>query len=78
MIEKLKRAKYYKLYLPHHFNKVLLDQLERVGKKANLDQSLEKTFQWIKASFDANKDGGSSVYYRFGSGWKGSYPETTG
>ena len=78
MINKLKAAKYNKLYYPSHAKRAMLDRLEIVGKTPSPTESLHQTFQWIKASFDASKDGGSSAYYRYGEGWKGSYPETTG
>jgi hypothetical protein len=33
---------------------------------------------WIRASFETTGDGGSSALWEAGSGWKASYPETTG
>jgi hypothetical protein len=67
-----------KLYCPKYAKRILFDHLGLKSSAPTYDQSLDNTFQWIKASFDANNDGGSSAYYRIGQGWKGSYPETTG
>ena len=78
MIAKLKSIKHNKLYQLSLGKKAIFDSLGITGKIPNSKTSLDLTFQWIKSSFDANKDGGSSAYYRFGAGWKGSYPETTG
>lgn len=78
MINTLKSIRLNKLYYPTHGKKYLFDNTSIIGKTTTPEQSLEKTFQWIKASIDATKDGGSSAYYRFSTGWKGSYPETTG
>ena len=78
MINKLKSIKYNKLYKPSHIKRYLFDNLEIIGRTQTSEQTLEKTFQWIKSSIDATNDDGSSAYYRYSSGWKGSYPETTG
>lgn len=78
MINNIKAFRYNKLYLPSHGRRVFLDRFETIGKTISIEESLAQTFQWIKETFDANQDGGSSAYYKFSSGWKGSYPETTG
>lgn len=78
MISFLKTIKNNKLYYPSHFKKFASDNLKLVGKSRSIDISLKDTFSWIEESFKATGDGGSSAYYRFSNGWKGSYPETTG
>lgn len=70
--------RYYKLYRPALAKRVLADRNGIPDYNLSTDDSLARTFEWIKASFDATPDGGSSAYYRVGHGWKGSYPETTG
>jgi uncharacterized protein YyaL (SSP411 family) len=78
MINYLRLIKNKKLYRPTLLTRVVLDNCGIVGKHVAVEESLKNTFTWIKASFDATKDGGSSAYYIFGGGWKASYPETTG
>ncbi len=78
MFGKLRTVRNNRLYKPAHANRVLFDGLRIVGRTPTTEQALKNVIEWIKASFDATPDGGSSAYYRFGSGWKASYPETTG
>jgi len=78
MLSRLRTIKNDRLYNLSHGKKVLLDNLGIVSKTPSLDDSLDNTFKWIKASFEAGGDGGSSAYYKLSTGWKGSYPETTG
>lgn len=78
MVSKLKKIRTLKLYKTTVLKKVLIDKLQLVNKIPDPDRSLENIFKWIKASFEANNDGGSSAYYSFTDGWKASYPETTG
>jgi len=66
------------LYETPFLKRVLYDYLGKTGQTPSLDESLTKTFSWIKASFEATGDGGSAAYYHLGHGWKSSYPETTG
>jgi len=78
MINYLRLVKNKKLYQPTLSTRLLLDKMGIVGKEITPEESLNNTFAWIKASFEATNDGGSSAYYIFGGGWKASYPETTG
>ena len=78
MLNKLKKIRYNKIYYPSCAKKVFYDNLGIIGQNPGTEKSLENIFKWIRASFEANKDGGSAAYYRFRTGWKGSYPETTG
>lgn len=66
------------LYSIPNLRLILADKLELVGGVPTRKKSLEQIFTWIKASFDATEDGGSSAYYHLIHGWKNSYPETTG
>ena len=74
----LRTIRYNRMYQLSKGKRAFFDKLGLVGKTPSAEKSLENTFQWIKASFDATGDGGSAAYYRFRTGWKGSYPETTG
>tara|TARA_Y100000385_G_C13059182_1_gene623464 strand:+ start:861 stop:1871 length:1011 start_codon:yes stop_codon:yes gene_type:complete len=78
MINVLRTVKNNKLYKLSHFKKIFFDKINLVGKTQNPEESLDRTFKWIKSSFEATPDKGSSAYYRFSTGWQGSYPETTG
>ncbi len=75
---KFKSFKVNKLYLFSHAKKVLLDNLDIIGYTLEYEKSLNLTMGWIEESFNSTKDGGSSAGYIFSSGWKSSYPETTG
>lgn len=78
IFNKLKKYKYYKVYKGENFKKIIYDNFNIVGRTPTADETLVNIFQWIKESFKASGDGGSSAYYRMGVGWKASYPETTG
>ncbi len=66
------------LWKKPNVQRALSDYLEIVGLLLPRDQALHNVFDWIKRSFESQKDGGSSAYYSMTSGWKASYPETTG
>jgi len=74
----LKEVWIYKLYKKEYFKKTYYDCIYKTGKSISHSDSLKQTFSWIKQSFKATGDGGSSAYYTMGHGWKASYPETTG
>jgi uncharacterized protein YyaL (SSP411 family) len=78
MIELLRLAKNHHLHRTSHLKRIIADRCELVGAVPAPEQSLENTMKWIRASFKATNDGGSSAYYLLGQGWKASYPETTG
>lgn len=61
-----------------YYKKVSLETMNIGGKKIKPTEFLPLLFQWINNSFEVNNDGGSSAYYSPFSGWKASYPETTG
>lgn len=58
--------------------KYFLESNGVVGKMTTRVDIMKKSVSWVKESFYATKDGGSSAYYKLGSGWAASYPETTG
>lgn len=78
MINVIRNVKNYHLYRPSHFKKVWTDSFSGYISAVDILDNLDNTFIWIDESFKATKDGGSSAYYSLSSGWKASYPETTG
>ena len=66
------------LYEMPFCKRVMLDVFDKSRPVPTFENSLKNTFGWIKQSFEATGDGGSSAYYHLGYGWKSSYPETTG
>lgn len=78
MVETLKKIKYYKLYKFQNLKKVICDSFDLVGHQRSTEEALDNTIEWILNSFAVNGDGGSSAYYSLATGWKASYPETTG
>jgi hypothetical protein len=67
-----------RLFKQAFLKRLLFDDTNRPRKTPLFNESLDNTFEWIKQSFVATGDGGSSAYYQLGKGWKSSYPETTG
>src|SRR5687767_5917288 len=78
MLNRVRTITRFNLHRKGHWKKYVFDRLEIVGKTPTHEESLKNTFKWIESSFTATGDGGSSAYYHYARGWKGSYPETTG
>lgn len=68
----------HKLWRPEYLRKIVEDELGKRGEPLTHAKALDHVFGWIKRSFEATADGGSSAYYELGKGWQASYPETTG
>lgn len=63
---------------PAFVPRLLSDERGRVGVVPPRAAALAGTMGWIRRSFEATGDGGSSAGYEMGRGWATSYPETTG
>jgi uncharacterized protein YyaL (SSP411 family) len=67
-----------RLLYPSIFKNVAADYFGLTGRLVQHEESLDQTMAWIRDSFKATNDGGSSAYYHLFNGWQSSYPETTG
>lgn len=66
------------LLKPPIFKNVVSDYFGYSGLLIDSEKSLNQTMAWVRNSFEATGDGGSSAYYHLFNGWQSSYPETTG
>jgi hypothetical protein len=74
----LRQIAYRRLWRTPARAKLLADHFGGLPPVPGREWALAGTMAWIRASFEATGDGGSSAFWEPGPGWKASYPETTG
>jgi rhamnogalacturonyl hydrolase YesR len=92
VLKHIKHLLMQKPFYPSHFSVLFYDLIRPPYSEAedrseysskdhmyeNNSVHLEAAMQWLCYAQDVNNDGGVSAYYNLSSGWKASYPETTG